>query len=121
MNCPYCNDQVPPNVNNCPSCGAPMPQIQQPVQNTAAAKVIPSFAHSLWMSITSLCFGAFCLFGSFDDSEWDEDTAVGFLIFFAICLTFGIITIAKERNHKVYKGLAIAGVAAASLAFLIAL
>ena len=121
MNCPYCNNQISPNANNCHNCGAPLPQIQQPVQNTAVAKVIPSFGHSSWMSITSLCIGAFCLLCSFDDSGWDEDTAIGFLILFAVCLTFGIITIVKESNHKVYKGLAIAGVASAGLALLIAL
>lgn len=27
MNCPYCNNPLPPNVNQCPSCGA---QVQQP-------------------------------------------------------------------------------------------
>lgn len=28
MNCPYCNNPIPQNANNCPGCGAPVQQQQ---------------------------------------------------------------------------------------------
>ena len=34
MNCPYCNNPVPPNVNTCPSCGAQVDMQQQTQQQT---------------------------------------------------------------------------------------
>ncbi|MDO4583229.1 MAG: hypothetical protein Q4D62_03900 [Planctomycetia bacterium] len=30
MKCPYCENTAPPNVLQCPFCGAPLPQPQQP-------------------------------------------------------------------------------------------
>ena len=30
MKCPYCDNEVPANAANCPSCGAVVPQQQQP-------------------------------------------------------------------------------------------
>ena len=38
MKCPYCENEVPPNVMNCPSCGAAV--AQQPVSQQPAPQVI---------------------------------------------------------------------------------
>ncbi len=43
MKCPYCENEVPPNVMNCPSCGAAVaqqPASQQPVSQQPAPQVI---------------------------------------------------------------------------------
>lgn len=40
MNCPYCNNPVPANANNCPGCGAAVTQQQAPQAAPAPQVVI---------------------------------------------------------------------------------
>lgn len=123
MNCPYCNNPVPPEVNNCPSCGAPvemqtapvMPQ-NEPVQ---AQENIKSAKEYFWMSIISLVVGIICFLAAFDDSEWDDDTVIGFLIFLLVAIINGIVVLCKEKKRKDVRGMAIAGIVLAGLALLI--
>ena len=117
MNCPYCGNPIPPRVNNCPSCGAPVEIQEVPVNPQINSG---TFAHSLWMSITSMVTGLLCFFASLDDSDWDEDSIAGFMIFFLISVIAGIVVCCKEKNRKNARGMAIAGIVLSVLALLIA-
>ena len=41
MNCPYCNNPLPPNVNQCPSCGAQVQQAPPPPQYAPQQQYAP--------------------------------------------------------------------------------
>lgn len=65
MKCPYCENPLPPNVNNCPSCGAPVEpqaapenqqQFSQPVQQQQA--VVVQKSPGLAQFLSCLCVGA---------------------------------------------------------------
>lgn len=120
MNCPYCNNPIPANANNCPGCGAqivqqqaPAPQviIQQTPQTLADEK-----AKSRWMAITSMVLGILSLVSILGLDEFDEEEAMGVLLFMILALVFGIISLCQKRGGK---GMAIAGIVTAAIAILL--
>ena len=120
MNCPYCNNPIPANANNCPGCGAqivqqqaPAPQviIQQTPQTPADEK-----AKSRWMAITSMVLGILSLVSILSFDEFDEEEAFGVLLFMILALVFGIVSLCQKRDGK---GMAIAGIVTAAIAILL--
>lgn len=113
MNCPYCDNPVPQNVNNCPSCGAQVDMQQQ----TTSPQVQPDNntpASGLWMSITSLALGILAFITAWSDFL-DEDELTGMLMFIIASAILGVIAI---TNKKPGKRMAITGIILSALAFI---
>lgn len=68
-----------------------------------------------WLPIPSLVLGIFCALALFDESEWDQDTIDGLLIFAVIGLVLGIIGVSKQTKGR---GMSIAGIVLSSLGLL---
>ena len=123
MNCPYCNTPVPFDVSQCPGCGAPIQQQAPPAPQSAPQTppqtvAAPAKKDGLWMSIVSLACGVWALFAVLDDSEWDRDSVVGFIVLVVAALSNGIPAVVKK---KALFGMGIAGIATAGVAILIAI
>ena len=97
--CRGCAKEIHETAPACPQCGA-----SQHVASSATQNIVSG---SPWMSIVSLVLGIISVLAMFDDSEWNNDTIVGLVIFAGIGLTFGIITIIQKRSGQ---NIAISGI-----------
>lgn len=96
--CRGCAKRIHETAPTCPQCGAP--QLLQ-------ADARPASAPSPWMGIVSLVLGILCGLSLFDDSEWDEDTLLGLVLFATASLVLGTISILQRKPGS---GMATAGV-----------
>lgn len=103
--CRGCGKEIHETAPTCPQCGAS--------QHTTIQKISSG---SPWMAIISLVLGIICALTIFDDSEWDNDTIVGLVMFSGIGLILGIIHIAQKRSGP---NIAIAGVILSAISLLI--
>lgn len=102
--CRYCARDIHEAAATCPHCGG----VQQPAATAARG--------GAWLSGASLALGIVCLLALLDDSEWDEDTIVGLVLFAVTGIVLGAISLGRQRS-----GLAIAGVVLSGLGLLAAI
>lgn len=71
---------------------------------------------SYWLPIPSFILSIIVFLCTFDETNWDEDTTIGFFVMLIPALILGIISVSVQKEGK---GLAIAGITLSSIAFLI--
>jgi hypothetical protein len=107
--CRGCGKQIQETAPTCPGCGA--------VQGAApAAASTPASSAGLWMSITSLVLGIFCLLCTFDDSGWDRDEVTGFLLVLIASVALGSLSLGQKKAGK---RMAVAGVVVSAIALVL--
>lgn len=107
--CTACGKQIHETAPTCPGCGA----VQGAVPATAGAQASPA---GLWMSITSLVLGVFCLLCTFDDSGWDRDEVAGFLLVLIASVALAALSIGQKKAGR---RMAIAGVVLSAIALVV--
>ncbi|MBL0089747.1 MAG: zinc ribbon domain-containing protein [Ideonella sp.] len=105
--CRACGKQHHETATSCPHCGA--------IQLGAVATPTSQGTNALWLAVTSLFLGLFCLICLLDDSKWDRDQVIGLLFTVAASSVLGAISISQKRSGK---RMAIAGIALSMLSLL---
>ncbi|AZL66370.1 MULTISPECIES: DUF4190 domain-containing protein [Pseudomonas] len=104
--CRGCAKQLHETAPTCPQCGAP--------QHANSSTRLVS-GETPWMGIVSLMLGIMCVLALFDDSEWDVETIMGFVLIASTSLLVGSISINQKRPGN---GMAIAGVVMAGISLI---
>lgn len=110
--CTGCGKPLHESAPICPQCGKPQQFVMAAVPAGIETKSGP-----LWAAIASLVLGIVFMLGLFDDSDWDEDTATGFVLFAVIGLVLGIVSLNTSKRGR---GMAIAGIVLSAIGLLIA-
>ena len=118
MICPFCKEQIADGAIKCKHCGSILNDIginfnSQPSRNKLAQETDNGL---IGFSVASFALGILVLLGALGVNRWDKDSTVGLLVFGGISLFLGILTL--KNNYK-GKGIAIAGIVTAGVAFLI--
>lgn len=111
MNCPYCNNEVPPGATNCPSCGGPV--ANNAPASTSASPVkssIPTTYAWILALLPLLVFGLLSIPAGIMVSEDAPDEVLGAIGLIALLLTLagnffflqkeGIILAGIQRSEE---------------------
>lgn len=109
--CAGCGKQLHETARACPHCGKP----QAVAAHAAGIVGVATPSGPLWAAITSLVLGVICALALLDDSEWDEDTVYGLILFSIIGLVFGIVGLNIGKRGR---GMAVAGIVTSAVGFL---
>lgn len=109
--CTSCGKVLHETAPLCPQCGKPQHAVAHPAN-------IEAQAGPLWAAITSLVLGVLCVLAQFDDSDWDDDTLFGMVVFSIIGLALGVVSLNISKRGK---GMSIAGIVMSAISLLFCL
>jgi hypothetical protein len=110
--CPFCMEEIQDSALKCKECSSVLYAVQASSQ---PERMQPCARQTYWLPIPSLVLGILCTLIFMDGSSSDAATLLGGLLFGALALGLGVVSVARQQLGR---GMAITGIVLGSIVLL---